>query len=153
MQLFRAAGAGRERQGMEDPAPADPPRIFWKSRRSGACYPNSYLQNLADFLVPSYPRDRFLVTHPFLSIFPLLESWLISVQFSANFCNSSQKEIIQVIEQLNSHLNTVISATLLPSEHFPSVFISFGTDAPECAGEIFRVRINDRQLTRVVWLD
>ncbi|CAL5019992.1 unnamed protein product [Urochloa decumbens] len=27
-------GAGRERQGMEDPAPADPPRIFWKSRRS-----------------------------------------------------------------------------------------------------------------------
>ncbi|CAN6245801.1 unnamed protein product, partial [Urochloa humidicola] len=27
-------GAGRELQGMEDPAPADPPRIFWKSRRS-----------------------------------------------------------------------------------------------------------------------
>ena len=40
---------------MEEPVPADPPRIFWKSRRSGACcsqsipVPATCIQNLTDF--------------------------------------------------------------------------------------------------------
>ena len=95
---------GGARQGMEDPAPADPPRIFWKSRRSGACYPGSYLKILliSSAFLPkeSSSRDSSIL----ICFFPLLENWLISVRFfPANFSNSVQKKII---EQLDSHLNT-----------------------------------------------
>jgi len=94
---------------MEDPAPADPPRIFWKSRRSGACCPELPIPTYKILLISIffYPKHRLLVTHPSLSVFSLLEveSWLISFQFDfpANFSNSVQKKII---EQLDSHLNT-----------------------------------------------
>jgi len=98
---------GGARQGMEDPAPADPPRIFWKSRRSGACYPGSYLKILliSSAFLPkeSSSRDSSIL----ICFFPLLENWLISVRFfPANFSNSVQKKIIQVVEQVDSHLNT-----------------------------------------------
>ena len=98
---------GGARQGMEDPAPADPPRIFWKSRRSGACYPGSYLKILliSSAFLPkeSSSRDSSIL----ICFFPLLENWLISVRFfPANFSNSVQKKITQVVEQVDSHLNT-----------------------------------------------
>ena len=71
--------------------------------------PDSYIQTLADFNF-FYPKHRLLVTHPSLSVFSLLEveSWLISFQFDfpANFSNSVQKKITQVVEQVDSHLNT-----------------------------------------------
>lgn len=78
---FVLQGAREQQPGMEEPIPADPPRIFWKSRRSGACCLNSSscLQNLAEFKCYFfYPRESSSRDSSALVYFSVLGRWPIS---------------------------------------------------------------------------